>query len=55
MQKPHGILLMVVRPERVGAYHLAQIAGAMGKGFDLGAHLVDHDLDARVCGLPGGL
>ena len=31
------------------------MAGAMGKGFHLGAHFVDHHVYTHVCGLPGGL
>ena len=52
MQQTHGVLFVIVRPERVGTHHLAQIAGLVGEGFDLGAHFVDHDGHAPICGLP---
>ena len=55
MQQAHGVLLVIIRTEGVGADHLAQKPGLVGKGFDLGAHLVDHDFHARVRRLPSSL
>ena len=55
MQQANGVLFIIVRAERIRAYHFRQMSGAVGKGFDLGAHLVDHDFDAHVGGLPGCL
>ncbi len=55
MQQAHGVLLVIIRAEGVGADHLAQKPGLVGEGFDLGAHLVDHDFHARVRRLPSSL
>ena len=55
MQQTHSILFIIVGSERVGTYHFAKQSGAMGKGADLWAHLVDHDVDTGICSLPRGL
>ncbi len=55
VQKAHGVLLVVVGTEGIGADHFTQISRAVREGFDLGAHLVDDDFDACVGGLPSGL
>ena len=46
VEKADGVLFVVVRAEGVGADHLGEVAGAVGEGADLGAHLVDDDGDA---------
>ncbi len=55
VQQAHGIALVIIRAEGVGADHLGQIAGAMGEGADMGAHLVDDHGHAQFGRLPGGL
>ena len=55
MQLPDGIHAVVVGTEAVRADHLGAVAGAMGEGFDLGAHLVQHHRHTRAGDLPGGL
>ncbi|NRP51556.1 hypothetical protein XMM354_003355 [Aliiroseovarius sp. xm-m-354] len=52
MQQAHGVLLVIIRAEGVGADHLAQKPGLVGEGFDLGAHFVDDHRDACVRRLP---
>ena len=55
MQQAHGVLFVIIRAEGVGTDHLGQIAGAVGEGFDLGAHFVDHHAHAHPGCLPCGL
>ena len=53
MQQAHGVLFVIIRPERVGTDHLGQMAGPMRKGCHLGPHFVDDHLQPHVGGLPG--
>ena len=55
MQKPHSVLFVIIRTEGVGTDHLAKIARLMRKGFHLGPHLMQHNLDALVRRLPSRL
>ena len=52
MHQTHGVLLVIIRTEGVGAYHLTQITGLMGKGLHLWAHFVNRHRHAKLCCLP---
>ena len=54
VQLAHGVVHVVVRAEAVGTDHLGAVAGAMGEGADLRAHLVQDHGNARPGGLPRG-
>ena len=55
MQQADSVLFVVIRPERIGTNHFAEVARLVGKGFDLGAHFVDDHGHTHLCGLPCGL
>ena len=52
IKEADGILLVIIAAKGIGAHHLCQIAGAVGEGFDLWTHFVDHDLHAKIGRLP---
>ena len=53
MEQANGIMLPIVRPERVGTDQFGQSLGLMGLGAAHGAHLVQDDRHARLSRLPG--
>ena len=55
MQQSDGVGLPFVRAEGVRADELGEGAGLMRLGLLRGAHLVQHDRDAGLRELPGGL
>ena len=55
VQQAHGIVVLVVAAERVGANEFGQTIGLVGVGCHMGTHFVQHHGHTRLGRSPGGL
>ena len=55
VQQPDGVGLGIVGAEGIGADELGEVAGLVRRRHRRRPHLVQHDRDARLGELPGGL
>ncbi len=55
VQKANGVVLPIVRPERVGTDQLGQSLGLVRRRHSHRPHFVQHHREPGLCGLPSGL